>query len=814
MESVYDEFGNYIGPELDHDDDDERDDEGQSEGERDTEEWEERDDAPSHSAGDADGRRSPPSSSPHVDGTASPSDPTARAVQLGSVLAASSSSSSSSSLVPSYYPSAAELYGSETEVVVGDEDAQAIETPLIAPLQTHAFAHVEAELPRCTWDWRYLAGLMDHPDLIRHVAVIGHLHHGKTALLDLLVENTHAAPASGKRPTRYTDSGVAEQQRGVSIKCAPMSFVLPSLSSKSFLVNIMDTPGHVDFSDEVTAALRIADTALLVVDAAEGMQLQSRRLLQHAVREGLRVLLLINKVDRLIVELKLPPTDAYHKLHLIVEDVNGLLQAAGSAQRVSPAANSVVFASSAHSFLFSLRSFAQLYAHAHPEAALDHRVFARRLWGNSFLGADGRFSSTPQSGSSTRSFVAFILEPLYKLYAHVLGSEGPQLKALLQELGVQVTKAELNLDSKALLRIVLSRVFGGVEALTEALVEHGPSPVHAADAKVRHVYTGLVNSPAAQAMLSCSRTGVAMLHVTKLFCRHDAAVFDAFGRVFSGHLKVGDTVRVLGEGYSLDDEEDSSMRTITRIWVYNARYRVEVSGVGAGNWALFEGIDAPISKTATVTSSTASDVSIFRPLAFDTIGPMKVAIEPLNPSELPKMLEGLRRVTKTYPLSSTKVEESGEHVLMGPGELYLDCALHDLRKAYSDIEVRVSDPVVRFCETVVDTSQLECRALSGNGANRLSMVAEPLEPAIADDIEHGRLRVGAGKEEDERTRARLEREYGWDVLQSRSIWAFGPDDQGPNILVDETLPAEVSLSRTHTAPHPAAPRHSTAALEH
>ena len=69
---------------------------------------------------------------------------------------------------------------------------------------------------------------------------------------------------------------------------------------------------------------------------------------------------------------------------------------------------------------------------------------------------------------------------------------------------------------------------------------------------------------------------------------------------------------------------------------------------------------------------------------------MKLAVEPLNPAELPKMVEGLRRVSKSYPMSSTRVEESGEHVLFGTGELYLDCIMHDLRCVYSDIEVKVA----------------------------------------------------------------------------------------------------------------------------
>lgn len=93
---------------------------------------------------------------------------------------------------------------------------------------------------------------------------------------------------------------------------------------------------------------------------------------------------------------------------------------------------------------------------------------------------------------------------------------------------------------------------------------------------------------------------------------------------------------------------------------------------------------------------------------------LKIAIEPIAPSELPKMLSGLRSINKSYPLAATKVEESGEHVLIGTGELYLDCIMHDLRKLFSEVEIKVSDPVTKFAETVLETSALKCYADTPN----------------------------------------------------------------------------------------------------
>lgn len=114
--------------------------------------------------------------------------------------------------------------------------------------------------------------------------------------------------------------------------------------------------------------------------------------------------------------------------------------------------------------------------------------------------------------------------------------------------------------------------------------------------------------------------------------------------------------------------------------------------VPAGSWVLIEGIDASVVKTSTIVSANSihldEDLYICRPLKFNTQSVIKIAVEPVNPSELPKMLDGLRKVNKSYPLLSTRVEESGEHVVLGTGELYLDCVMHDLRKMYSEIDIK------------------------------------------------------------------------------------------------------------------------------
>jgi len=211
-----------------------------------------------------------------------------------------------------------------------------------------------------------------------------------------------------------------------------------------------------------------------------------------------------------------------------------------------------------------------------------------------------------------------------------------------------------------------------------------------------------------------------MIHVTKLYAfNHQPGTagqsFSALGRIYSGSVKAGDKVKVMGEAYSPEDDEDMAFATVTSVAIPRGRFRTEVTIAKAGSWVLLDGVDANIAKTATITnvksSGDDSEIEIFAPLKFPQAGGesvMKLSVEPLNPSELPKMVEGLRRISKSYPMVRTRVEESGEHVLFGTGELYLDCVMHDLRHVYSDIEVKVADPVVGFRETVVETSGIKC----------------------------------------------------------------------------------------------------------
>ncbi|KAK4097917.1 P-loop containing nucleoside triphosphate hydrolase protein [Parathielavia hyrcaniae] len=708
-----------------------------------------------------------------------------------------------------YYPTAAQVYGEEVETMVQEEDAQPLTQPIIAPIEQKKFSIEEADLPPVYFDRGFMTDLMNFPNQIRNVALAGHLHHGKTAFMDMLVLETHAINDRLERRTgkkrdeqlRYTDVHLLERDRGLSIKAAPMSLVLPDSKGKSHLVNVIDTPGHVDFVDEVAASFRLVDGVCLVVDVVEGVQVNTEQIIRHAVLQDIPLTLIVNKMDRVILELKLPPNDAYYKLKHVIEEVNTVIEntipGRGAERRISPEKGNVLFACTSMGWCFTLASFAKMYSDSFGGVNIDE--FARRLWGDVYFNPGRRsFTRKPVEKEAKRSFVNFVMEPIYKLYSHTIGESPEDLKGTLAKLGIQLKPSQYKSDPKVLLKLVCEQFFGPSTGFVDMVCRHIPSPAEAAEKKLSQYYTGPLDTKVAESMKKCDQNGPLVIYVTKLFNTADAKSFYSFGRVMSGIARPGTEVRVLGEGYSIDDEEDMVMAKIADVFIAETRYNIPTDGVPAGNWVLLGGIDNSIVKTATVVDKKFEDEEaayIFRPLSHFTESVLKVAVESINPSELPKMLDGIRKINKSYPLIATKVEESGEHIILGTGELYMDCVLHDLRRLYADMEVRVSDPVVRFCETVQDMSATKCYAVTPNKKNTITMAAEPLDDGIAKDIESGAVRI---RDPVRKTAKFFEEKYGWDMLAARSIWAFGPDEMGPNILQDDTLPTEVDKKRLNT----------------
>jgi translation elongation factor 2 (EF-2/EF-G) len=166
--------------------------------------------------------------------------------------------------------------------------------------------------------------LMDKPDQIRNMAIAAHVDHGKTTLSDNLLAGAGMIADEGEATRLMMDTEEDEQERGITIDAANVSMT-HEYNDTEYLINLIDTPGHVDFGGDVTRAMRAVDGALVVVDAVEGAMPQTETVVRQALREGVKPALFINKVDRLISELQEGPQEMQQRLQSVIATVNELI---------------------------------------------------------------------------------------------------------------------------------------------------------------------------------------------------------------------------------------------------------------------------------------------------------------------------------------------------------------------------------------------------------------------------------------------------------------------------------------------------------
>ncbi|AQL00680.1 Elongation factor 2 [Zea mays] len=204
-----------------------------------------------------------------------------------------------------------------------------------------------------------LRAIMDKKNNIRNMSVIAHVDHGKSTLTDSLVAAAGIIAQEVAGDVRMTDTRADEAERGITIKSTGISlyYEMTDESLKNYkgerdgnqyLINLIDSPGHVDFSSEVTAALRITDGALVVVDCIEGVCVQTETVLRQALGERIRPVLTVNKMDRCFLELQVEGEEAYQTFSRVIENANVVLHAdaihRGGGQ-VIPTARRVIYAS-------------------------------------------------------------------------------------------------------------------------------------------------------------------------------------------------------------------------------------------------------------------------------------------------------------------------------------------------------------------------------------------------------------------------------------------------------------------------------------
>lgn len=487
-----------------------------------------------------------------------------------------------------------------------------------------------------------------------------------------------------------------EQKRQMTIKAANVS-LLHEKDGKPYVINLIDTPGHVDFSGRVTRSLRAIDGAVVVVDAVEEVMVQTETVTRQAVEVRVRPVLYINKIDRLIKELKLTAEQIQERVARIIKDFNGLIE---------------------------------LYAE--PEF--------REKWKVNFA------TNTVAMGSA---------KDRWGFTSEIARTKGVKFSDVVDAYNAGTVE---ELQKKSPLH----------EAILNMSIASIPPPHEAQRYRIPKIWHGDVDSEIGKAMMNCDDNGPAVMCVVNIVVDPQAGVA-ATGRLFSGTLREGETVHLIGA---------RSEARIQQVCIYMGPYREVIGSLGAGNIPAVLGIQAA---RAGETIASTGDVIPFEAVSYVTEPVVTIAVEPKYSRDLPKLVEILRKLTIEDPNLVTKInEETGEYLISGMGTLHLEIATTLMTK--TGLEVTTSKPIVLYRESI-KSSAGPVEGKSPNKHNRIQLSVEPLEEEIVDMIRTGKI----SEYMDKHVMAKILREKGWATDESKGVWAL---DETCNILIEVTKGAQ------------------------
>ena len=557
-----------------------------------------------------------------------------------------------------------------------------------------------------------------------------------------------------------------------------------------FLVNLIDTFFHVDYLAKIPATLRVIDGALVVVDCIEGVGLQTQTLMRQALMERVRPVLFVNKVDRALLELELDPEALYASFQRTIEAVNDSIstyhdEVLGNC-KMSPDLGNVAFGSALHGWAFTLHQFAVRYS---KKLGINREKMMERLWGDNFYNeSTKRWTSSPVADDGTpnqRGFCKFVLDPIYKLFETIRNDEVDKYKSMIASLNIKLSAEDMELRGKDLLKKVMRHFLPAADALLEMCVIHLPSPVTAQQYRAETLYEGPIDDECAVAIRNCDPEGPLMVYVSNMVPTTDKCRFFALGRVFSGTVQAGQKVRIQGPNYEPGKVECMIEINIERLVLMMERYVEPIENCPVGNIIGLVGVDKFHFKSGTIT--TSENAHNMKVLKFSVSPVVRVAVDVKNPNDLPKLVEGLKRLSKSDPCVQCYTAKTGEHIVAGASEVHLEICLKDLEENRACVPLVRSDPVVQYCETIRETSSQTALSKSANGHNRIFMTAQPMDEEVTLDIEQGR---GIPRDDIKACARYLSEKGCLNITEAHRIWCFGPNSSGPNVLVDATKAVE------------------------
>ncbi len=738
---------------------------------------------------------------------------------------------------------------------------------------------------------------------------------------------------------------------------------------KEYLINLIDSPGHIDFSSEVSTASRLCDGAVVLVDAVEGVCSQTVTVLRQSWIEKLKPLLVINKIDRLVTELKMTPSEAYVHLSKLLEQVNAVLGSFFQGERMeedlnwrekmeervtaaaaakasaddlvddagelqfeerddediyfAPERNNVIFSSAIDGWAFTCRQFASLYE---KKLGIKRGVMEKVLWGSFYLDPKTKKVLGPKhlKGRNLKPmFVQLVLEPVWTVYQATCGGDSGKgdpalLEKVTKSLGLTIPPHIIRArDPRLLLTTVFASWLPLSTALLVSVIESLPSPPAAQAERLPEL---LEDSPGSEAIdpaikdamvsFKHSKSDPVVAYVSKMVSipeselpenrrkttgqmtgeearelarqkRAEAAraqaaretngvdsltdalssanINDAtqdteekkvdpehligFARIYSGTLSVGDTLHVIPPKWSpAEPNADPKPQEVkvTALYMLMGRNLEALDSVPAGVVFGIGGLEGKILKSGTLCSRIDGAVNLAG-VSMTGQPIVRVALEPVNPADLDKMIHGLHLLVQSDPCAEYEQFSSGEHVLLTAGELHLERCLLDLKERFAHCDIQAGAPIVPYRETIVRaeemrppvnkdlgrgvvvgttsskqvTLRIQVRPLPANVtdfllkngdsikrlyAERRSTDEEQEQGGEADTDVVADTTVTASttlsaEELKQQLRQQLEAGKGREIWKNRidRIAAFGPRRTGPNLLIDATKDGVLDL---------------------
>lgn len=315
----------------------------------------------------------------------------------------------------------------------------------------------------------FIINCMSDSEKIRNICILAHVDHGKTTIADILLSTNGLISKRSAGQIRYLDDRQDEQERGITMKSSAVSLLyvkpIDDKSQENYIINLIDTPGHIDFSTEVTAAIRICDGAIIVVDIVEGVCVQTKDAIKQAFDEHIVMVLVINKLDRLIVELNKNVDEIFQSILRVIEDCNAYvaelyhydLDSDGIENDAlfSPETGNVIFASGLDGWAFTTQDIAELFCSILKEESESINI---KLWNfDYYVDSNKKILSGAVEKKKDNLFIQLCLKTIYFVYyTLVVRMEKDKLPLILSKLNITKQTREMkHNDPKVQVRAIL-----------------------------------------------------------------------------------------------------------------------------------------------------------------------------------------------------------------------------------------------------------------------------------------------------------------------------------------------------------------------